>query len=191
MNEEIFSGVIFMELEEKTLKENVIYSGKIITVNCDEALLPNGRTAKREVVYHHGGVCVVPLTKDGELLFVRQFRYPYREVVLELPAGKLEKGEDPYEAGLRELGEEAGVTTEKMQSLGRFYPTPGYCSEIIHIYLAEELIVTKQHLDEDEFLNVEKIPLKKAVEMVMNGEIVDGKTQTAILKTAMLKGVTA
>ncbi len=179
-----------MKLEEKTLKENVIFSGKIITVNCDEVLLPNGKTSKREVAYHHGGVCVVPLTKDGELLFVRQFRYPYREVVLELPAGKLEKGEDPYQAGLRELGEEAGVTTDEMVSLGKFYPTPGYCSEIIYLYLAENLTVTGQHLDEDEFLNVEKMPLKKALEMVMSGEIVDGKTQTAILKTAMLKGVT-
>lgn len=180
-----------MKLEEKTLKENVIFSGKIITVNCDEALLPNGKTSKREVVYHHGGVCVVPLTKNGELLFVKQFRYPYREVVLELPAGKLEKNENPYEAGLRELGEEVGVTTDEMISLGKFYPTPGYCSEIIHIYLAENLTVTGQHLDDDEFLDVEKIPLEKALKMVMSGEIVDGKTQTAILKTAMLKGVTA
>ncbi len=180
-----------MKLEEKTLKENVIFSGKIITVNCDEALLPNGKTSKREVVYHHGGVCVVPLTKEGELLFVKQFRYPYREVVLELPAGKLEKNENPYEAGLRELGEEVGVTTDEMISLGKFYPTPGYCSEIIHIYLAENLTVTGQHLDDDEFLDVEKIPLEKALKMVMSGEIVDGKTQTAILKTAMLKGVTA
>lgn len=180
-----------MKLEEKTLKENVIFSGKIITVNCDEALLPNGKTSKREVVYHHGGVCVVPLTKEGELLFVKQFRYPYREVILELPAGKLEKNENPYEAGLRELGEEVGVTTDEMISLGKFYPTPGYCSEIIHIYLAENLTVTGQHLDDDEFLDVEKIPLEKALKMVMSGEIVDGKTQTAILKTAMLKGVTA
>lgn len=178
-----------MELNEKTLKENVIFSGRIITVNCDEIALPDGKTSKREVVYHHGGVCVVPLTKDGELLFVKQFRYPYREVVLELPAGKLEKNEDPYEAGLRELSEEVGFTTDKMLSLGKFYPTPGYCSEIIHLYLAEDLICTGQHLDEGEFLTVEKIPLKKAVEMVMSGEILDGKTQTAILKTAILKGV--
>lgn len=179
-----------MELNEKTLKENVVFSGRIITVNCDEIVLPDGKTSKREVVYHHGGVCVVPLTKDGELLFVKQFRYPYREVVLELPAGKLEKNEDPYEAGLRELSEEVGFTTDKMLSLGKFYPTPGYCSEIIHLYLAENLICTGQHLDDGEFLTVEKIPLKKAVEMVMSGEILDGKTQTAILKTAILKGVT-
>lgn len=179
-----------MQLSEKTLKENVVFSGRIITVNSDEIALPDGKTSKREVVYHHGGVCVAPLTSEDELMFVRQFRYPYREVVLELPAGKLELNEDPYEAGLRELGEEAGVTTDKMISLGRFYPTPGYCSEVIYIYFAENLTVTGQHLDDGEFLTVEKIPLKKALEMVMNGEIVDGKTQTAILKIAMLKGVT-
>lgn len=179
-----------MELYEKTLKENEIFGGRIITVNRDEIELPNGKKSIREVVYHHGGVCVAPLTDEGDLIFVRQFRYPYREVLLELPAGKLEKGEDPYEAGLRELGEEAGVTTKKMLSLGKFYPTPGYCSETIHLYFAENLIVTGQHLDEGEFLNVEKIPLKKALEMVMNGEIVDGKTQAAVMKIAFLKGVT-
>ncbi|MDD6021434.1 MAG: NUDIX domain-containing protein [Acutalibacteraceae bacterium] len=179
-----------MDFDEKTLNEKVVFSGRIITVNSDEVLLPNGRTSKREVVYHHGGVCVVPLTENNELLMVRQFRYPYREVILELPAGKLERGEDPYDAGLRELDEEVGVTTGEMRSLGRFYPTPGYCSEIIHIYLAENLTATHQHLDEDEFLSVEKIPLEKALGMVMSGEITDGKTQTAILKTAMLKGMT-
>ncbi len=179
-----------MELYEKTLNENEIFSGRIITVNRDEIELPSGKKSIREVVYHHGGVCVAALTEKNELIFVRQFRYPYRETVLELPAGKLEKGEDPYEAGLRELGEEAGVTTDKMLSLGKFYPTPGYCSEIIHMYFAENLTVVGQHLDEGEFLNTEKIDLKKAVEMVMNGEIVDGKTQAAVLKVAMLKGVT-
>lgn len=179
-----------MELYEKTLNENEIFSGRIIKVNRDEIELPNGKKSTREVVYHHGGVCVAALTEKDELIFVRQFRYPYREVVLELPAGKLEKGEDPYEAGLRELGEEAGVTSEKMLSLGKFYPTPGYCSEIIHLYFAENLTAVGQHLDDGEFLNVEKISLKKAVQMVMDGEIVDGKTQAAVLKTAMLKGVT-
>lgn len=178
-----------MLLEEKTLKENIMFEGRIFTVRKDEVELPNGHKSTREVAYHNGGVCVAPLTKDNELIMVRQFRYPYKEVILELPAGKLEKGEDPYDAGMRELEEETGYVTDKMQSLGEFYPTPGYCSEIIYLYYADNLEYKKQNLDEDEFLNVETIKLDDAVKMVMNGEIKDGKTQAIILKLALIKGV--
>ena len=120
-----------------------------------------------------------------ELLFVRQFRYPYGEVILELPAGKLEQGEDPFRAGIRELREETGAVAEKYVDLGKFYPSPAYCGEIIHLYGATGLSFKEQALDEDEFLNVEKIPLSTAVEMVLNNEIPDGKTQAAVLKMAM------
>lgn len=178
-----------MVLDEKTLKENVMFEGRIITVRKDEVELPNGHKSTREVAYHNGGVCVAPLTKDNELIMVRQFRYPYKEVILELPAGKLEKGENPYDAGMRELEEETGFVTEKMESLGKFYPTPGYCSEIIYLYYADNLEYKKQRLDEDEFLDVERIKLEDAVKMVMNGEIKDGKTQTIVLKLALIKGV--
>lgn len=171
-----------MELTEKTIKKNYIYKGKIINLRKDDAELPNGKKCTREVVEHPGGVAIAAVTKENELVFVRQFRYPYKEVLLELPAGKLEKGEDPLESGKRELFEETGCTAKEYIDLGKFYPTCGYVDEIIYLYMARDLSLGEQQLDEDEFLNVEKIPLKKAVEMVMNNEIPDGKTQTAILK---------
>ena len=174
-----------MELFEKTLKQEYKYEWRILNLRVDEAELPSGRTCVREVVEHNGGVTVAALTNDNELLFVRQFRYPYGEVVLELPAGKLEKGEDPFRAGIRELREETGAVAEKYVDLGVFYPSPGYTSETIHLYGATGLSFKEQQLDEDEFLNVEKIPLSTAVEMVLNNEIPDGKTQAAVLKMAM------
>ena len=164
-----------------------MYKGKIINLRRDKALLPNGKTATREVIEHPGGVCVAALTDNNEVLFVKQFRYPYMEVIPELPAGKLEKGEDPFETGKRELEEEAGCVADEYYDLGKFYPSPGYCGEIIHLYAAKGLTFTHQHLDEDEFLNVEKIPLGKAVEMVMSNEIKDGKTQAAVLKVKHLR----
>lgn len=174
-----------MELIEKTLEQEYKYEGKIVNLRVDKAELPDGQTAVREVIEHPGGVTVAPLTEEGELLFVRQFRYPFGEVVLELPAGKLEKGEDPFRAGIRELREETGVVAEKYVDLGKFYPSPGYCGEIIHLYGATGLTFKEQSLDKDEFLNVERIPLSTAVEMVLNNEIPDGKTQAAVLKMAM------
>ncbi|MCR4614893.1 MAG: NUDIX hydrolase [Clostridiales bacterium] len=176
-----------MDLIEKTVSQDYKYKGRIINLRVDDAELPNGEPCIREVVEHPGGVTVAALTDEDELIFVRQFRYPYGEVVLELPAGKLEPGEDPLSAGLRELEEEAGAVASKYTDLGKFYPSPGYCGEIIHMYGATGLTFTKQNLDEDEFLNVEKIPLNRAVEMVVNNEIRDGKTQAAVLKMAMLK----
>ena len=176
-----------MKVEEKTISENVVFDGRIITVRDDRVLLPDGNEAKREVVAHNGGVCVAVLTEDDSLYFVSQFRYPYKEVILELPAGKLDKGENPYDAGIREALEETGCEVKKMFSLGEFYPTPGYCGEIIHLYWTNDFEMKEQKLDFDEFLNVEKIPFSKAVEMVMNGEIKDGKTQAAVLKLAIMK----
>ena len=140
----------------------------------------------REVVYHNGGVCVLPLTDSGEVIFVKQFRYPYKEEVLELPAGKLNLGEDPFESAVRELKEETGAEAKKCTPLGRLYPSPGYCGEIITMYLAEELSFGEQKLDEDEFLDTVKIPFEKAVEMILAGEIPDAKTQTAILKVKLM-----
>ncbi|MBR6568506.1 MAG: NUDIX hydrolase [Clostridia bacterium] len=176
-----------MDFEEKTLNSEVIYEGRIITVHVDDVELPDGTKAKREVVEHSGGVCVAALTDNDELLFVRQFRYPYKRELLELPAGKLEKGENPLEAGIRELEEECGVIAEKVFSLGTVYPTVAYCSEIIHLYGATGLRKTEQHLDMGEFLSVERKPLDEAVRMVMNGEISDSKTVALVLKIAKLK----
>ncbi|MDO4379359.1 MAG: NUDIX hydrolase [Clostridia bacterium] len=175
-----------MELTEKKISRKVIYEGKIINVYNDTVLLPNGKETHRELVEHHGGVCVAALTDEGNLLFVRQFRYPYGRVLLELPAGKLEKGEDPLSAGMRELEEECGVVAEKVIPMGTVYPTVAYCTEIIHLFLVRELSKTRQHLDDGEFLSVEEIPLKEAVKLVMNGEISDSKTVALILKTEKL-----
>lgn len=175
-----------MDLTEKQLKAEYVFKGKILNIRVDEALMPNGKTAVREVVEHNGGVMIAPMDEEGNLYLVEQFRYPYFEVVTELPAGKLEKGEDPYTAGIRELREETGATAEKIVSLGRLYPSPGYCGEIIHLYLATGLRFGEQNPDDDEFLEVKKIHISKAVEMVMNGELPDSKTQVGILKTARL-----
>lgn len=171
-----------MRLYEKTLSSEVLYEGKIIHLLKDTVELENGRTALREVVTHPGGVAIVALTDKEEVYMVRQFRYPYHTVLLELPAGKLSPGEDPLECGKRELEEETGMTAAQYEDLGKFYPTVGYVDEVIHSYLATGLTPTRQHLDEDEFLDVELIPLKTLYEMVLRGEILDGKTQAAILK---------
>ena len=175
-----------MDTREVTVLKNTIYQGKILNLRVDTAGLPNGKEAPREFVEHNGGVTVAALTDDAKLIFVRQFRYPYMEEVLELPAGKLEKGEDPLEAGKRELREEAGVTAEQYINLGEFYPSPGYTNEVIYLYGARNLTQVEQELDEDEFLNVEYISLDKAVDMVLSNEIKDGKTQAAVLKLAAL-----
>ena len=172
---------------EKRIDGEVKYKGIIVTVRLDQAELHNGARVKREVVEHPGGVSVAVLTKENELIFVRQFRYPYKQVLLELPAGKLEPGEDPYAAMLREQWEETGTRGEGYVFLGNVYPTPGYCGEIIRLWACRETQREEAlHLDEDEFLTNERIPLEKAVEMVLANEIPDAKTQVGILKTAAL-----
>lgn len=175
-----------MNLEEKQLSFEYKFKGKIINLRVDTALLPNGATATREVVEHNGGICVVPITEKGEVLMVEQYRYPYSEVVLEIPAGKRDGNEEPLEGGKRELREETGATAQNYTFLGELYPTPGYCGEVIYMYLATGLSYGETNPDEDEFLNVKKIPLETAVQMIMNGEIKDAKTQAAILKTERL-----
>ena len=177
-----------MNLTEKQLEKNYIYKGKILNLRRDVALLPNCNTAYREIVEHNGGVCVAALTDNDEVLFVRQFRYPYMEVIPEIPAGKRDSAEeDPLKCGIRELKEETGATAEKFIPLGKLYPTPGYCGEIIWMYAATGLSYGEQNPDDDEFLTVEKIPLNKAVEMILSGEITDAKTQAAVLKLKLLK----
>lgn len=175
-----------MELTEKTLSSKTVFDGRILHITLDEVELPNGRQSKREVVNHPGGVAVAALDEENNLLFVRQFRYPYKEVVLELPAGKLEKGSTPLENGKRELLEETGAEGYSYISLGQLYPSPGYTSEIIHLYACRVKSVGESRPDDGEFLNVEKIPLDKALEMVLNNMIPDSKTQVAVLKTALL-----
>ncbi len=175
-----------MNLEEKTLSSEVIYNGSVVKLNLDKAELPNGKTASREVVNHPGGVTVAAITNDNELLFVRQYRYPFHEIVLELPAGKLEKTGTPLENAKRELLEETGAVGYNFISLGKQMVSPGFCDEVVHMYMCRIDHFEQQQPDEDEFLEILRIPLDKAVEMVLNNIIVDGKTQTAVLKASML-----
>lgn len=175
-----------MELTEKTLDQNYLYRGKILTLHVDKAELISGRVVTRECVDHRGGVSVAALTDQNEMLFVRQYRYPYHEAVLEAPAGKLEQGEDPFEAVKREQREETGTTGKNYLGLGKMYPSPGYTNEIISLYACRVESKGELALDEGEFLEVEKIPLEQAGKMVMNGEIPDAKTQVLVLKTLQL-----
>lgn len=171
-----------MKLEEKKLSSEEIFDGVAIHLFKDEILLPNGNKGIREVIRHPGAVCVLPITDDGQVIFVNQFRYALDRVTLEVPAGKLEKGEDHTEAALRELSEETGFSAGNIFPIGELYTTPALIDEVIYMYIATDLKAGEQHLDEDEFVNTVKMPLSKAVEMVMNGEIKDSKTQTIILK---------
>lgn len=171
-----------MNMIEKTLSRKTVFTGNIISLDIAEVELPDGRMAAREVVNHPGGVCVAALNDKDELLFVRQYRYPYDAVLLELPAGKLSPGESPLECGRRELMEETGAVAGQFIPMGELYPTPGVCNEIIHLFFAHDLTIGKTSPDEGEFLEVETIPLEQAVEMVLDNKIKDAKTQIAVLK---------
>lgn len=173
-----------MQLEEKTVRKNYIYRGKIINVRCDDAELPNGRPCRREIVEHPGGACVL-CVKDGKVALVKQFRYAYGEAIYEIPAGKLSEGEDPMLAAERELGEETGMIADDLVLRFVLYPTPGYTNEKIFIYEALGVREGKQHLDEGEFLNVEFVPIEVALEMVENGVICDAKTIVALQRYAL------
>lgn len=174
--------MIGLKLTEETVDSRVIYRGKIITVRKDTARLENGKTAVREVVEHPGGVCILPMEADGSVYTVRQFRYPFGRVVEELPAGKLDGPEDPGAAARRELSEEVGVTAGELIELGELLMSPGFCTEVLHLYLARDLRRGGQHLDEDEFLTVERVPFSALAERVAAGEITDAKTVAAVLK---------
>lgn len=171
-----------MDYIEKPIGTKEIYNGRIINVRVDEVELPDGRVSDREIVEHHGGVGIIPVTENNEVFMVTQYRIAAKSMMLEIPAGKLEKGEDPLECGKRELIEETGYEGGEFIPLGVYYATPGYCEEKLTIYLARDLKWRGQHLDEGEFLNVKKFSLDELYEMVMNNEIHDCKTAIAILK---------
>ena len=171
-----------MELYEKKLTSRQVFDGGVVKLFVDEVELPDGKKSVREIVRHPGAVCVVPVTDEGEVIMVRQFRYAFGEVLLEVPAGKLEPGEDPLSAALRELEEETGTVAQNVVHLGELYTTVAIFDEKIQMYLARGLTYKNAHPDDGEFLEVEKIPLSTLVEMVMRGEIKDSKTQVAILK---------
>lgn len=171
-----------MYLNEKTLSSEQIFDGIVVKLFRDEIELENGMKGVREFIKHPGGVCVAALDEEENLYMVEQFRYPFGKALTEVPAGKLEYGENPEECGKRELKEEVGATAESFEYLGCLYPTVAYDTEIIHMFLARGLSFGKQHLDEGEFLGVKKLPLKQAFEMVMENKIPDAKTQMIIMK---------
>ena len=172
-----------MKFFEKQISSETVFTGIIVDVRSDIAQLQTGKHVPREVVVHPGGVGIVPLTDAGEIILVRQYRYPMGEELLEIPAGKLDKNEDPLECAKRELSEETGCTASELVSLGEIYPSPGFCREILHLYLALGLKQGEMHLDEDEFLSVEAVCIDELVDKVMKNEIADAKTIIGILKT--------
>lgn len=175
-----------MKLVEKTLSSETKFEGRIVTVKLDKAELPNGRVASREVVEHPGGVAILPLDDRGNVTLVRQYRYPFRKIVTELPAGKLECGEDHRLCAMRELEEEVGVTADELTYMGCIYASPGFCDEVLHMYLATGLHQGECHPDEDEFLERLELPFTALVEQIMRGEITDAKTVAAVLKAKVL-----
>ncbi len=168
-----------MNLTEKTVRKNVVFSGKIIQVRCDDAVLPDGKPCKREVVEHPGGASVL-YVQDGKVLLVRQFRYPYGEETLEIPAGKLDPGEDPADTAARELAEETGWIPKTVEHLYTIYPTPGYSAEKIYIYRAHGVREGAVHPDEDEFLSAAFYPIEEVFRRIRSGEIRDAKTIIAV-----------
>ena len=180
----------FENLTEVATHSQEIFDGIILHLFKDTVTLPNGNSATREVIRHVGAVAVIPVTDDGKVIIERQFRYPLNRVVTEIPAGKLDSfSEDRLSAAKRELEEETGYTAAEWIELGDYYPAAAYCDERITLYLARGLALGTRHLDEDEFLNFEAVPLAQLLEDVMNGCITDGKTQVAVLKAARFLGL--
>lgn len=175
-----------MDLTEKTLSREEKYDGLFMRVHVDQVLLPNGHTSVREVVDHVDGVAVLPLDERNNVLAVTQYRYVFGKTLLEIPAGKLDDGEEPAVGALRELREETGAVPDSLLPLGRILPAPGCYGEVLHLFLARGLHMEEQALDTDEFLHVERIPFQEMVHRCLNGEIEDGKTVAAVLKAKVL-----
>jgi len=177
-----------LDCTESTAEPHYLYKGRIINLRDDDILLPNGKPAKREYVEHRGGVAVLAVDENGYVPVVRQFRYPYRKHLWEIPAGKLEVGEEPDSAIVRELREEAGLVAEEIKRIAEIYPTCGYSNEIIRIYLATGLTYVGAKPDEDEFLELKYVHIDDLYKMCMDGTIKDGKTVVGVLKyVAMCK----
>lgn len=171
-----------MAYYEKPISREVLFEGTIVNVRRDVAELCNGKHVYREVVEHSGGVVILPVDDKGNAYMVRQFRYPLMKELLEAPAGRLESGEKPMDCAIRELSEETGLTAKSIVDLGPIYTSPGYSQEMLYLYLATDLQEGEMHLDEDEFLNVEKWSLDALTEMAMQGLICDAKTVAALFK---------
>jgi ADP-ribose pyrophosphatase len=167
---------------EKQAETETVYKGIIVNVRRDIAELQNGNRVEREVVEHPGGVGIVAVTKDNKVLMVRQYRYPMEEELLEIPAGKLDNGEDPFECAVRELSEETGCTAGKYVDLGVIYPSPGFCRESLYLYLALDLEFGEMHLDDNELLSVEQVGIDSLIDKIMANELPDAKSVIGIMK---------
>ncbi|PYZ94427.1 ADP-ribose pyrophosphatase [Salipaludibacillus keqinensis] len=168
------------KFEEKTTRKKSIFKGKIIDLDVHEVLLPNGKESKREIIEHPGAVAIITFTPEGKLILVKQYRKALEKAIAEIPAGKLEKGEDPLECAKRELEEETGVKARDWSKLNSFYTSPGFANEIVHVYLAEGLEVGIENTDEDEFVERVDVTLEEANQMILTGEIHDAKTIYAV-----------
>lgn len=170
-----------MEYFEKTIKEESIYQGKVIDLVVQDVEVFNGKIAKREIVRHPGGVAVLAITDSNKILFVEQYRKAVDKPLLELPAGKLEKGEDPKDCGIRELEEETGYKAKRFTYLGKIVSSPGFCDEYIYLYKAEKLYKGKIGGDEDEYIDLKELSIEEVKDKIKKGEIIDGKTLAALL----------
>lgn len=178
-----------MVVEEKKIKSDLVFEGCIMKVYKDSVSLGEEGTAFREVVRHKGATAVLAVDKDGKAYFVEQFRYPIGKAVFEAPAGKIDEGEEPLECAKRELMEECGVSAKKWTALGPMLSSPGFCDEVIHLFLAEELSESEANPDEGEFLDVLKLPVKEVLEKIRKGEIPDSKTQILVLRVCDILGI--
>ncbi|MDN3016627.1 NUDIX hydrolase [Paenibacillus sp. BSR1-1] len=170
------------KLEEKTLHSEEIFSGKVISLHLQDVELPNGKQSKREIVKHPGAVAILAVTNDEKIIMVEQYRKALERTIVEIPAGKLEKGEEPAVCARRELEEETGYGCESLELLTSFYTSPGFADEIVHVYLAKGLseIENSAALDEDEFVNLEELTLEEALQYVKEQKIYDAKTIYAV-----------
>ena len=174
----------FEELKEKTISSETVWSGKVFDCVVKKVELCDGRQSRREIVVHHGGACILPVDQDMNAYLVRQFRSPFETILLEAPAGKLEKDEEPIACATRELREETGFVAGRIDDLGMMLCSPGYCGEKIGMFLATDLKYEGIKLDDGEFLNVVKIPYGELLKKVLDNEITDAKTQIVVLKAA-------
>lgn len=179
------SDTIDSALVEKKKSSKQVYDGKLLKVFYDEVILPNQRSSSREWIKHPGACAVVPVFEDGTIMLMKQFRYPPRKIFIEVPAGKIDPGEDPVQTAERELLEESGVECEHILQTGSFYPAIGYADEIIHTFVAWGLTINEQNSDDDEFLQPFRISYSKALEMIASGEIDDAKTISSLIQTKM------
>lgn len=171
------------KMKEIGISHEYKFEGRIVKMRVDTVATPQGNTALREIVEHPGGVGIVALDAENNVYMEWQYRRPFDDIIYEIPAGKLEIGEDPKESAVRELEEEVGLKAKNWVYLGASYATPGFCTEILHVYLATDLYEGEVHRDVDEVLEIEKVPLDTLVDMAMSGEIKDGKSLIGILKT--------